>query len=210
MSRGSTHARRPARGPARTRGAARWLLLVVLASLCAVAVAASQKWLTIAKDDLHDPQSPAVGVLQEPAEALGALGAQAPDAVGNQVRWVQALARGLIQPRTNILPETKVNLRTTEVLLVNTAHMGLVKFPHRQHTEWLDCSNCHGAVGLFEQKAGATKIGMFRVLAGEKCGVCHGAVAFPLTECDRCHSVQRNTPDHAAFNGALVREGAAP
>ena len=210
MTRGSLQAHPFAPTPARVRGMVRWLLLVVLASLCAVAVAASQKWLAIAKDDLHDPQSPAVGVLQEPAEALGALGAQAPDAVGNQVRWVQALDRGLIQPRTNILPETKVNLRTTEVLLVNTAHMAMVKFPHRQHTAWLDCSNCHGSVGLFEQKAGATKIGMMRVLAGEKCGLCHGAVAFPLTECYRCHTVERGSPAHAAFQGALVREGDGP
>lgn len=186
--------------------ARRWLLFLVLAALCALAVAAGQKWLPIVNDGLHDPQGAGVGVLQEPAEALGALAAQAPDAVGNQVRWVQALDRGLIQPRTNILPETKVNVRTTEVLLVNTADKNMVKFPHRQHTAWLDCSNCHGAVGLFEQKAGATKIGMFRVLAGEKCGLCHGAVAFPLTECDRCHSVQRGSPDHLAFKGQLVRE----
>jgi c(7)-type cytochrome triheme protein len=212
MVRGRPHANRPAQVPLRLRGAARWLLLAVLACLCAVAVAATQKWLTIAKDQLHDPASPAVGVLQEPAEALGALGAQAPDAVGNQVRWVQALDRGLIQPRTNILPETKVNLRTTEVLLVNTAHLGMVKFPHRQHTAWLDCSNCHGAApaNLFEQKAGATRIGMLRVLSGEKCGLCHGAVAFPLTECNRCHSVERGSADHAAFNGQLVREAGAP
>lgn len=184
----------------------RWLLLLLLSAVCAAALAAGQKWLAIGKDNLHDPESPGVGVLQEPAEALAAIAAQAPDAVGNQVRWVQALDRGVIQPRTNILPETKVNIRTTEVLLVNTADKPMVKFPHRQHTAWLDCSNCHGAVGLFEQKAGATKIGMFRVLAGEKCGLCHGAVAFPLTECDRCHSVQRGSPDHQAFNGALVRE----
>jgi c(7)-type cytochrome triheme protein len=206
MNRGSRHALPLAQAPARLRGAARWLLLVLLTGVCAFAMAAAQKWLSIAKDDLHDPQSPAVGVLQEPGEALGALGAQVPDAVGNQVRWVQALDRGLIQPRTNILPETKVNLRTTEVLLVNTAHLGMVKFPHRPHTAWLDCSNCHGN-GLFEEKAGATKIGMFRVLAGEKCGLCHGAVAFPLTECNRCHSVERGSPEHAAFNGSLVREG---
>jgi c(7)-type cytochrome triheme protein len=204
----SRHATRFAPLPSRLRGAARWLLLLGLACLCAVAVAATQKWLTISNDTLHDPQSPAVGVLQEPAEALGALGAQAPDAVGNQVRWVQALDRGLIQPRTNILPETKVNLRTTEVLLQNTAQMPMVKFPHRQHTAWLDCSNCHDS--LFEQKAGATKIGMLRVLSGEKCGLCHGAVAFPLTECNRCHTVERDSPAHRAFAGALVREGNPP
>jgi hypothetical protein len=27
---------------------------------------------------------------------------------------------------------------------------------------------------------------------GEHCGRCHGAVAFPLTECTRCHSVQQD------------------
>jgi len=204
---GSGLRRVPGWVPTRLRGAARLLLLVVLACLCAVAVAAGQKWLSIAKDDLHDPASPAVGVLLEPREALGAL---PPDAVGNQVRWMQALDRGLIQPRTNILPETKVNLRTTEILLMNTAHMPLVKFPHRQHTAWLDCSNCHGAVGLFEQKAGATRIGMMRVLSGEKCGLCHGAVAFPLTECNRCHSVFRESPEHLAFKGQLVRDGEVP
>jgi hypothetical protein len=44
------------------------------------------------------------------------------------------------------------------------------------------------------------------VLSGEKCGLCHGAVAFPLTECNRCHSVQRDSPAHLAFGKSLVRE----
>lgn len=197
-------------GHARARITAplRWLLVCVIALACVAAVAAARTWLAIAKDGLHDPASPAVGVLQEPAEALGALGAQAPDYAGNQVRWVQALDRGVIQPRTNILPETKVNLRTTEVLLKNTGEMPMVRFPHRQHTAWLDCSNCHDT--LFNQKAGTSQINMFLILAGEKCGLCHGAVAFPLTECIRCHSVYRGSPEHEAFGGALVREGGSP
>jgi c(7)-type cytochrome triheme protein len=66
----------------------------------------------------------------------------------------------------------------------------MVRFPHRQHTEWLDCSNCHEK--LFISKAGANKgVNMFQVLQGEYCGLCHGAVSFPLTECKRCHSVER-------------------
>jgi c(7)-type cytochrome triheme protein len=45
---------------------------------------------------------------------------------------------------------------------------------------------------LFKSKAGATKqLNMFQILQGEYCGVCHGAVSFPLTECKRCHSVER-------------------
>lgn len=180
----------------------RWLFAAVLALLCLAAVGAGQRWLKIAGDNLHDPKSPAVGVLQEPAEALGLL---APDTAGNQVRWMRALDEGQIQPRTNIMPETRVNLRTTDILLKNTGEMHLVRFPHRPHTAWLDCSNCHDQ--LFQQKAGATTINMMMILAGEKCGLCHGAVAFPLTECGRCHSVERNSPEHRAFGKELVRDG---
>lgn len=188
----------------RMAGRLRLALLVLLALVAAVATASGSKWATVASDGVHDPASPAVGVLQEPGEAL----ANFPrDTAGNQVRWVQALDEGLIQPRTNIHPETKVNLRTTEVLLMNTSVQPLVRFPHRQHTAWLDCSNCHN--GLFEEKAGATRIGMMSILMGEKCGVCHGAVAFPLTECNRCHSVVRDSAEHLQFGGALVRETAA-
>jgi c(7)-type cytochrome triheme protein len=185
----------------------RWLLAVLLGAVCLAAVAQNRGWLRIEADGLHDPEGPAIGVLQEPGEALNGLPG---DAVGNQVRWVKALDDGAIQPRTNILPETKVNLRLTEVLLKNTGEMPMVRFPHRQHTAWLDCSNCHGAVGLFEEKAGATRINMMLILSGEKCGLCHGAVSFPLTECKRCHSVERRSPADQAFKGTLVREGAPP
>ena len=204
MSDAGPHA--PAPQP-RARGAVlRWLLPLLLVLACAgTFAAAAREWMKIAADDLHDPKSPAIGVLQEPGEALAGL---PHDYVGNQVRWMQALESGAIQPRTNILPETKVNLRTTEILLRHTANMPLVKFPHRQHTLWLDCSNCHDSV--FQQKAGATQIGMFAVLSGEKCGLCHGAVAFPLTECKRCHSVERDSAEHKSFGTALVREGRTP
>ena len=191
--------------PARHRGAARWLAALVLACVCALALAATGKWMPIASDGVHDPRSPAVGVLQEPAEALGALPY---DTAGNQVRWMRALDSGAIQPRTNILPETKVNLRTTDVLLKNTGEMPMVRFPHRQHTAWLDCSNCHEQ--LFNTRAGTTRINMMQILSGEKCGVCHGAVAFPLTECTRCHSVQRGSPEHQSFGAGIVRDGEPP
>jgi c(7)-type cytochrome triheme protein len=189
----------------RRRPALRVTASLLLVFVSALALAAGAKWLTIAGDGVHDPSSPAVGVLQEPAEALAALPG---DVVGNQVRWVQALDQGAIQPRTNIQPETIVKLRTTEVLLKNTGEMPLVRFPHRQHTSWLDCSNCHDK--LFGQTAGATPINMMLILQGEKCGLCHGAVAFPLTECLRCHSVVRGSAEHLAFGKSLVREGGTP
>lgn len=175
------------------------LLLLGLGALAAA------RWKPLAQDGVHDPASPALGVLQEPAEALASL---PPDHVGNQVLWVKALDEGHINPRTNILPETKVNLRETDVLLKNTGEMPMVRFPHRQHTAWLDCKNCHDH--LFEQKAGATKINMFTILQGEKCGLCHGAVSFPLTECLRCHSVARESPEALAFGKGLVMQAKKP
>jgi c(7)-type cytochrome triheme protein len=186
----------------RTYKKVRLVLALMLALMSALALAATARWLALSADGLHDPSSPAIGVLQEPREAFASL---PPDTAGNQVRWMQALDQGHIQPRTNIQAETLVKLRTTDVLLKNTGEMPLVLFPHRQHTAWLDCSNCHDH--LFEQNAGATRINMFLILQGEKCGLCHGAVAFPLTECTRCHSVYRGSPEHLEFGKSLVREG---
>jgi c(7)-type cytochrome triheme protein len=188
-----------------SRAGWKWRAIGIALVLGAAAAALAAERLGIAKDGIHDPTSPAIGVLQEPAEALSSL---PPDTAGNGVRWVRALEEGKIKPRASIDPNYTVNLRTTEVLLMKTADMHLVRFPHREHTAWLDCSNCHDA--LFSRTAGATKIGMFLVLAGEKCGLCHGAVAFPLTECNRCHSVARGSPEAAAFGKSLVREAGPP
>lgn len=182
----------------------RWAVAVALALVSAIAFAAAAKWAYLAKDEVHDPAGSGLDLLQEPGEALGALAATAPDTAGNLVRWMEVLDSGQIKPRTNILPETIVKLRTTDVLLKNTGEMPMVRFPHRQHTAWLDCSNCHDQ--LFAQQAGATRINMMLILAGEKCGLCHGAVAFPLTECKRCHSVERGSPEHVAFGKAIVKE----
>jgi uncharacterized OB-fold protein len=38
---------------------------------------------------------------------------------------------------------------------------------------------------------------MAAILLGQKCGVCHGKVAFPVSECKRCHS----QPKKVAVNG---------
>jgi len=166
----------------------RWLACCFLALLLGLGMARAQGPQTpLAKDGLHDPASAAVHILQEPAQALGGL---PPDVVGNQVRWVKALEQGLITPRADLLPGTTVRKLDLDIIMPRTGEMPMVRFPHRQHTEWLDCSNCHEKP--FISKAGANKgVNMFQVLQGEYCGLCHGAVSFPLTECKRCHSVVR-------------------
>ncbi len=143
-------------------------------------------WLPLRADYLHDPDNPALHFLQEPAEAFLALPRSTS---GNYVDWIAALRSGAIEPRTNIQPETKVNLLDLDILFEETAGQPIVRFPHLQHTEWLDCSNCHDKP--FVPKKGANPVDMLSILNGEYCGQCHGAVSFPLTECARCHSVPR-------------------
>ena len=161
-----------------------------LAILVGFSTAIAQEWTLLAHDGIHDLDNPALDLLQEPAEALSLLPS---DTAGNQVDWIRALREGFIDPRTNIFPETKVKLLDQDIIMRNTGSAKYVRFPHLAHTEWLDCSNCHDAI--FASKAGATPMSMLLILSGEYCGRCHGAVAFPLTECDRCHSVNPDTGD---------------
>lgn len=145
-----------------------------------------RQWLRIQKDGIRDPNSPAIPFLQQPGDALREL---PPANEGNQVDWVEALRGGYINPRTNVFPGTKIRVIDLDILMPETGSMPIVRFPHRPHTEWLDCTNCHDRI--FKPKAGANPVNMYAILQGEFCGQCHGAVSFPLTQCRRCHSVER-------------------
>ena len=147
------------------------------------------QWLPLKADGLHDPAGPGIHQLQNPAEALFYLPAAFS---GNKVRWAEAVQEGYIEPLPSILDnDYQMQVLDLDVLRTRTAGISMVLFPHKQHTEWLECGNCHE--WLFKSKAGATRFGMFDVLNGEYCGRCHGAVAFPLTDCYTCHSVKRSS-----------------
>lgn len=159
-----------------------WVVLLV--PVCADA----QSWVRLRDDGVHDPRSPAIKEKQEPGDALSELAKVAPDPnVGNQVRWVKALDSGAIAPRTNLWPDVNIRVLDQNIYLDIGGSMPAVIFPHRQHTLWLDCSNCHDQI--FKAEAGSNRISMLEILEGKQCGMCHGAVAFPLTECGRCHSL---------------------
>lgn len=181
----------------RTRAA-----VLALASLVSGSCAAAG-WLPLEQDGVHDPAAPGVRLLQQPADALSKL---SPDTAGNMVRWVEALDKGEIKPRGSLRSKAPPPFRDDDILLSLKGGMPIVRFPHRAHSLWLDCSNCHDH--LFKPKAGANKLSMFAILQGEQCGLCHGAVSFPLTECSRCHSVARTDakgrPAQSPQSGALV------
>lgn len=159
-------------------------LAILLAVCIPVSVLLASNWNPLAKDHLHDPENPGLAYLQNPGEALSRLPG---DSAGNKVDWVRALENGFIRPRSELHENPEVQVIDTDIILNKTGSIPRVRFPHKTHTQWLDCSNCHEHI--FKSKAGATPITMGKILEGEYCGVCHGAVAFPLTECSRCHSV---------------------
>ena len=110
---------------------------------------------------------------------------------GNRVDWVKALDRGDVQPRFDLEDGSKKPIvLDLNIIREVKGSMPDVVYPHKQHTEWLDCSNCHPAI--FLPKKGANNISMASILLGEKCGVCHGKVAFPVSDCRKCHS--KNKP----------------
>lgn len=162
-----------------------WSLLSLALVWSSIAVAAN--WLKLEQDGLHDSGGQAVKLLQDPSEAMSQL---PPDTAGNKVDWIRALQGGYIKPRSALRGEKEYEILDQDVFLNIGGSTPAVLFPHKAHTEWLDCENCHER--LFRSKTGETPITMEKILQGEYCGVCHGAVAFPLTECDRCHSVPQS------------------
>ena len=169
----------------------KWFVLCLVFAMAGTAWGAAE-WNDLTQDDIHDPTNPALEVMQNPGEVLSQLPLDEGWEVGNKIRWVQALEEGYIEPRTNIFPETKIKVLDLDILMKNTGSANYVLFPHKPHTLWLDCENCHDQ--LFPEKAGGTQgMSMLMILSGEFCGRCHGAVSFPLLICNRCHSVSQST-----------------
>ena len=142
------------------------------------------------KDDgIHDPTVPGLNLLQQPKDAFSVL----PNSIaGNHVDWVKALNKGAIKPRFNHLDASKEALPMDLVIVMEVkGSMPNVAFPHQQHTVWLECANCHDAI--FKPLKGGNPMSMAEIMLGQKCGVCHGSVAFPVTECRRCHTESKKT-----------------
>ena len=139
------------------------------------------------EDGIHDPENEGTHLLQHPREAFATL---TEGKSGNRVDWVKALEGNEIAPRFDRLSDdAKPIVMDLNIVREVKGSMPDVVYPHKQHTEWLDCSNCHPAI--FIPQKGANQISMASILLGQKCGVCHGKVAFPVSECRRCHSKKK-------------------
>jgi len=148
----------------------------------------ADEWnLPPAEDGIHDPDNGGTYMLQKPKQAFETLSWSKS---GNRVDWVKALDNNEISPRYDRLDDqVKPIVMDLNIVREVKGSMPDVVYPHKQHTEWLDCSNCHPAI--FIPQKGANQISMASILLGQQCGVCHGKVAFPVSECRRCHSKQK-------------------
>lgn len=160
---------------------------------------ASRPHLPPAEDGIHDPANEGTLILQHPLDAYEDL-PQTPSGLGNGVDWVKAVDDGNIKPRWERTdPTAEPMVMDMNILRIPKSSMPNVVFPHRQHTEWLACANCHPAI--FIPQKGANQINMSAIILGEKCGVCHGKVSFPVSECKRCHSQPKTVPVNGGSGG---------
>lgn len=140
------------------------------------------------QDLFYDESNPDFAALQKANQALAGF----PVDKTGKVDWMQVLRSGRIQPRADLRGQGGMSVLEMDIVMKNTKEMPYVLFPHRSHTLWLDCSNCHPQ--LFESRAGAHTITMNDIFRGKYCGTCHDRVAFVTHfSCERCHSVPHGT-----------------
>ena len=111
--------------------------------------------------------------------------------LGNGIDWDEAEEKGFIRP-VNFLEDVSIRkppLKVQKDFSIESkgTWMSDVIFSHKKHAVWNGCELCHPEI-FPSVKKGTTRYNMFQIYEGEYCGVCHINVAFPLIECQRCHT----------------------
>lgn len=115
---------------------------------------------------------------------------------GNGIDWEKSEADGYIKPADFLegvsIPRKSLSIQKDFALSPKVEGMPEIIFSHKKHTVWNGCELCHPEIFMGVKK-GATKYSMVEIFEGRYCGVCHSTVAFPLIDCQRCHTkpVQR-------------------
>jgi len=148
-----------------------------------------------ATDGLHDAALPSVQ--NELLAPLAGMTGLTKDNFGNRVNWVKAMNNKEIMPIGKITEDDDdMMVLNIDIVIPAVGWTPDVIFPHKAHTQWLACSNCHEAQTdskpFFEPVAGENPMTMNEVVEGKWCGWCHSTkvekVAFPISDCARCHS----------------------
>ena len=109
---------------------------------------------------------------------------------GNGINWEKAEEEGKLKLVDHLegvsVPKEKLKVQEDFSLKPKLEGMPDIIFSHAKHTFWSGCELCHPDIFVGIRK-GSTKYSMIDIFDGKYCGVCHGRVAFPLTDCQRCH-----------------------
>lgn len=110
---------------------------------------------------------------------------------GNGIDWEKAEADGLIKP-VDFIERVSIKrpqlIKVQEDLNIEPKNEGIpdIIFSHKKHTVWNGCEVCHP--DIFMVKKATTKYSCVKNFEGKYCGACHKTVAFPMLDCQRCHT----------------------
>ena len=111
--------------------------------------------------------------------------------LGIGINWEKAEEEGLIKPLDQLegvsIMKAKLKVQQDFSLKAKVEGMPDIIFSHKKHTVWNGCELCHPEI-FIGIKMGTTKYSMVELFDGKYCGVCHDKVAFPQTDCQRCHT----------------------
>lgn len=115
---------------------------------------------------------------------------------GNGIDWEKAEVEKLIHP-VDYLQGVSIKRQISpgqKDFALNAKLDGMpdIIFSHVKHTTWNGCELCHPEI--FKVRKGTTRTSMVQIFEGQSCGTCHTSVAFPLIDCQRCHSSPVKAP----------------
>ena len=123
---------------------------------------------------------------------------------GNGIDWEKAEADGYIKPADLVegvsVQRKSLSLQKDFALSAKLENMPDIIFSHKKHTVWNGCELCHPEIFVGVKK-GTTHYSMVEIFDGKYCGVCHRSVAFPLLDCQRCHTRPVQAPHTDAGMG---------
>lgn len=110
---------------------------------------------------------------------------------GNEINWERAEATGAVKVVDFLdgISVKRAPLADQKDFSLGSKVEGVpdITFSHKKHTVWNGCEVCHPDI-FIGVKRGTDKYSMIDLFDGKYCGVCHDKVAFPQTDCQRCHT----------------------
>ncbi len=104
------------------------------------------------------------------------------------IDWARIVRENLIKPKASLDPKADEMppLKMDVLIEAKGDYVDNVIYPHEMHTYWLKCEVCHPKI--FIPARGQNNMTMIGIVKGKWCGRCHNKIAFPLTDCTRCHT----------------------